>query len=157
AGGPPCQGFSTAGKRRFRDPRNRLFEHYLELVELVQPRMVLLENVPGIIIRGGGYNKRRKKQAKAYSEIIVERLSTHYHIFTRAHPLTSYGVPQRRQRFILIGFRKWKFKRKKLVDPFDLMDNRTPSFLKKRGISKGVTVQQAISDLRIARNGVKKS
>src|SRR3954464_10532702 len=47
AGGPPCQGFSTAGRRRMNDPRNRLFKSYVELVTLVQPKVVLMENVRG--------------------------------------------------------------------------------------------------------------
>src|SRR5258708_29034612 len=48
AGGPPCQGFSSAGRRRAVDPRNELVERYLELIELVQPKIVLMENVLGI-------------------------------------------------------------------------------------------------------------
>jgi len=47
AGGPPCQGFSSAGKRRYDDERNLLFEQYLELVKLVKPLMLLIENVQG--------------------------------------------------------------------------------------------------------------
>ena len=48
AGGPPCQGFSSAGRRRKADPRNKLVKKYLAFVALVQPAMVLIENVRGI-------------------------------------------------------------------------------------------------------------
>ncbi len=47
-GGPPCQGFSSAGKRNPADPRNRLVEHYLEFVRILRPKVVLIENVRGI-------------------------------------------------------------------------------------------------------------
>ena len=47
AGGPPCQGFSVAGRRRPDDPRNSLFEAYLDLVDILDPPLVLLENVSG--------------------------------------------------------------------------------------------------------------
>jgi len=47
AGGPPCQGFSNSGRRQYDDERNRLFEQYLELVKLIRPQMLLVENVQG--------------------------------------------------------------------------------------------------------------
>ncbi len=49
-GGPPCQGFSMAGRRDPNDPRNRLVEAYLEFVNLIKPRIVLIENVRGITL-----------------------------------------------------------------------------------------------------------
>lgn len=48
AGGPPCQGFSTYGRRRQDDPRNQMFRHYVKLVHLLKPRAILIENVRGI-------------------------------------------------------------------------------------------------------------
>src|SRR5688572_6527203 len=47
-GGPPCQGFSSAGRRDPNDPRNSLFKRYLKLVSYLQPKMLLIENVQGI-------------------------------------------------------------------------------------------------------------
>ncbi|HHK8603700.1 TPA: DNA cytosine methyltransferase, partial [Vibrio parahaemolyticus] len=47
AGGPPCQGFSLAGKRNEKDPRNKLSEEYIKMVEIVSPKFILLENVKG--------------------------------------------------------------------------------------------------------------
>ena len=48
AGGPPCQGFSFSGKRLESDPRNQLFEKYVEMVKAIQPAAIVLENVPGM-------------------------------------------------------------------------------------------------------------
>jgi DNA (cytosine-5)-methyltransferase 1 len=53
AGGPPCQGFSFAGRRNKNDPRNRLFEQYVQFVSDVQPKVVVLENVNGMQIAHG--------------------------------------------------------------------------------------------------------
>ena len=48
AGGPPCQGFSFAGRRNEADPRNQLFEKYVEVVKAIKPSALVLENVPGM-------------------------------------------------------------------------------------------------------------
>ena len=53
AGGPPCQGFSSAGRRKADDPRNRLFKSYVELVRLLEPKIVLMENVRGFTMNFG--------------------------------------------------------------------------------------------------------
>src|SRR5207248_1891825 len=50
AGGPPCQGFSEAGKRRVDDERNRLIEVFLEFVDVLRPKLILVENVSGFLI-----------------------------------------------------------------------------------------------------------
>src|SRR5579859_602118 len=49
-GGPPCQGFSSAGRRKQDDPRNKLFASYVKIVELLRPRAVLIENVRGFTV-----------------------------------------------------------------------------------------------------------
>ncbi|MGE3821944.1 MAG: DNA cytosine methyltransferase, partial [Isosphaeraceae bacterium] len=50
AGGPPCQGFSTVGKREEKDPRNLLWRHYRELVSAIRPAYVIIENVEGMLV-----------------------------------------------------------------------------------------------------------
>jgi DNA (cytosine-5)-methyltransferase 1 len=79
AGGPPCQGFSHAGRRRRDDPRNRLFEVYLELVEIFQPTLVLVENVRGFT---SDFKTARKDSIKNFAETLEERLSGSYEITT---------------------------------------------------------------------------
>lgn len=65
-GGPPCQGFSFAGKRNRKDPRNRLFKKYVQFVDAVRPQLLVLENVPGMRVahgpvnHGGGLGARRR-------------------------------------------------------------------------------------------------
>ncbi len=48
-GSPPCQGFSLAGKRQVKDPRNRLFEEYVQFLNAFQPKAFVMENVPGLV------------------------------------------------------------------------------------------------------------
>lgn len=96
-GGPPCQGFSTAGNRRSRnDSRNNLFRDYIALLEALQPDAFVFENVTGILNMEGG----------AVFEEIKDALSEHcdtLRVFKVA--AEHFGVPQRRKRVILVGFR----------------------------------------------------
>ena len=106
AGGPPCQGFSIAGRRSADDPRNVLVWKFLEAAELLNPLIVLMENV-GAIQSPFGQGKRTsvlaeleealQQTALAYGGYATIRLSL------RAD---HYGVPQRRKRVFLIGVRK---------------------------------------------------
>lgn len=93
-GGPPCQGFSTSGKRSLEDPRNKLVLAYLEAVELVKPRMFLMENVVGFTTFQDG-NLLREVKAKARS--------LGYRVRAGVVQASIVGVPQRRRRFILVG------------------------------------------------------
>ena len=60
-GGPPCQGFSNANRwqKESNDPRNKLFYEYLRFVKVLQPKVVVIENVRGILTKDGGYAKER--------------------------------------------------------------------------------------------------
>ena len=71
AGGPPCQGFSVAGQRRNTDQRNKLIHSYLKFVELIQPRVIIFENVRGFTFRFPGANKNNNI---AYAEIAIKKV-----------------------------------------------------------------------------------
>ncbi len=110
AGGPPCQGFSLAGRRKRNDPRNELFKHYVALVNVLQPSFVLLENVKGISVafRNGAKNKKRRgRPAQPFSEKIKARLDkAEYRVFTKLVHGTDIGVPQFRPRYIMLAIKK---------------------------------------------------
>jgi DNA (cytosine-5)-methyltransferase 1 len=100
AGGPPCQGFSSAGRRRHNDPRNELVERYLEFVDLVQPKMVLIENVRGIT-----YSFVAGQDAEAprnFANDLIGRLAQHYYVYTETIRCFEFGVPQKRHDFSLL-------------------------------------------------------
>jgi len=96
-GSPPCQGFSTAGKRKFDDPRNSLFMEYARLLNDLQPKVFIMENVTGII---KGYMKQ------AYLQIIKTLRECGYNAKGEVLNAMYYNVPQSRERVIIIGVRK---------------------------------------------------
>lgn len=101
-GGPPCQGFSLAGKRLKDDPRNRLYIAYISLIKLIRPKAVLLENVPSIL---GLYNGEIAKQ------IIEDFTDLGYNTQVFKLLASNFYIPQNRKRALFVGLRgKSKFK-----------------------------------------------
>jgi DNA (cytosine-5)-methyltransferase 1 len=96
-GGPPCQGFSTAGWRNKNDTRNQLFKDFVDIVREVKPEFFVMENVPGML---------SMRKGEAVKEIFSCFDKIKYHI---NDPITlkaeEYGVPQRRRRVFIIGSR----------------------------------------------------
>jgi DNA (cytosine-5)-methyltransferase 1 len=95
-GSPPCQGFSTAGKRKFDDPRNSLFKEYARLIQELQPKVFVMENVTGMV---KGYMKQ------AYLEIMRTLRGCGYKVKGQVLNAMYYNVPQSRERVIVIGVR----------------------------------------------------
>jgi DNA (cytosine-5)-methyltransferase 1 len=155
AGGPPCQGFSLAGRRDPADPRNVLTTDYIRLIKELEPRLLLLENVfgYGVVFKARGSHARAMAHSKVpYSEVVRRRLRrAGYEVFSTIVCASSYGVPQRRRRFIMLGVR--------LGDPIlDQLDQETfedlvraygPTFRRAIGLSpdRDTTVREAIGDL----------
>lgn len=95
-GSPPCQGFSTAGNRRFSDPRNSLFKEYARLLGELQPRAFVMENVTGMV-------KGHMKQA--YLQIVKTLRECGYRAKGKVMNAMYFNVPQSRERVIIIGVR----------------------------------------------------
>lgn len=95
-GGPPCQGFSTAGAREASDPRNKLIFNYLQIVERLNPRWFVFENVEGLLTSGNG---------AAVASLVKEFLRIGYTIRIQKVNLAALGVPQTRKRVLMIGNR----------------------------------------------------
>lgn len=148
AGGPPCQGFSSAGRRRMNDPRNRLFETYVQLVDLIQPRVVLIENVRGFTIDFHG-----RDDVSNYSEKLRLLLSNKYEVHEQLIDLSLFGVPQQRTRYFLAAFLPGICG----GNPFDMLAARLPSYLRSLGLQTPVSSWSAISDLEIGRSGIRPS
>lgn len=97
-GGPPCQGFSTAGYRNENDVRNKLVNTYLNLIAVLKPTVVVMENVPGILSMSGG-------------AVISGVYSSLRHLGYICHEkpwiidAEQYGVPQMRKRVIIVAAR----------------------------------------------------
>lgn len=95
-GGPPCQGFSTAGARDVGDPRNRLIFNYLNIVDQLRPRWFIFENVEGLLTSGHG---------AALASLVNEFLRIGYSVRVQKVNLAAFGVPQTRKRVLIIGNR----------------------------------------------------
>lgn len=155
AGGPPCQGFSMAGRRNESDERNDLINSYIKFVDYVEPDMILFENVKGFTMEF----KKNKEKGIAYSALVIKKLQDlGYYVKGKLINFGDYGVPQKRTRFILIGMNKnLPNASQELVDSFfTKLESDSYFFLKNKGLSKEITLQEAISDL-IKGNGTRQS
>ncbi len=147
-GGPPCQGFSMAGRRQHDDPRNQLFAQYLRLVEMVKPKIVLIENV-----RGFTMDFAVGEDVTNYAGALKAALSDDYEVHERLLDLSQFGVPQARTRYFVIAVHESVT----TTDPFKLLESQIPSFLRSLGISAPVSSSNAISDLEVSRCGTEPS
>lgn len=121
-GGPPCQGFSSANRNKIEDdPRNKLFYQFIKFVDIIQPKVIVIENVRGIVTTDNGYAK---------NQIYDIFTSRGYEVNHKLLDASEYGVPQKRIRnfFVITKSEKFNF------------DN-----IKKT--KKKITVKEAIGDL----------
>ena len=116
-GGPPCQGFSQKGKRlSLDDERNYLFRYFIEFVKAFKPKYFLLENVPNITTTSNGFFK---------NEIICAFNDLGYEVDVDILTASDFGVPQNRERTIIIGALngvKFDFKKLKKSKPTFIKD-----------------------------------
>lgn len=128
-GGPPCQGFSNKGKKLgLADERNFLFLEYIDMVEKIKPEIFIIENVKNMVSCADGY---------FINEIVTTFKNMGYNIDYRILNASNFGVPQTRERTIIIGSKSFKFD----------FDDLTQEEYKK------VTVRDAISDLSYLNSG----
>lgn len=156
AGGPPCQGFSLAGRRNESDPRNRLFEQYVQFVSEVRPKAIVLENVNGMQIAHGASKRGRaiksETEPKSYYEKLVEALDEIGYV-AEGWIVNSedYGVPQHRPRLVVVGIQR------SLENKLDGGISSVIEFIQASGLSQKrelafpdkVSAHDAISDLEI--------
>lgn len=155
AGGPPCQGFSMAGRRNENDLRNDLINSYIEFVKIVEPKIIFFENVKGFTMEF----KKNKEKGIAYSSLVTQKLDeAGYYVKGQLVNFGNFGVPQKRTRFILVGIKKSnkKASQEKADNFFKMLEENSFDFLKSKGLSKETTLQDAISDL-FKKNGLKET
>lgn len=142
-GGPPCQGFSMAGARIrhgfIDDPRNYLFKHYFNIVKAVKPDVFVMENVKGM---------KNMQSGQIFEEILrifsdpKETGGSPYVPFHRVIKASDFGVPQKRERLVIIGT---------LIPdvPFDRLwdDTRREISLRYPAFFEPITVRDAICNL----------
>lgn len=145
-GGPPCQGFSMAGRRRETDQRNNLIHSYVSLIQLVQPKAILFENVRGFTLKF----KANAEVGTIYPELVIQKLKELG--YQDAHgeiiDMSDYGVPQRRQRFIVVATRANVAR-----EIFSALETKGSLHLAAKCIPKRNSAKAALSDLE-QRHGV---
>lgn len=127
-GGPPCQAFSTLGKRNINDKRVYLFKEYLRIVKEFNPKIFLFENVKGLISMNNG---------KLFKMIIEEFEKLGYSICYKLINSADYGIPQIRNRVFIFGFKA----------EYQHWITQIDNLLDKYKSNKIVTVKDALSDL----------
>ena len=113
-GGPPCQAFSTAGSRRgFDDERGNVFLKYLDIIDEILPKYVVIENVRGLLSAPFPYSEDNQEQSSKSSEPIKGGALLHilhrlrmmgYSISFELYNAANFGAPQNRERVIMIGY-----------------------------------------------------
>jgi len=155
AGGPPCQGFSMAGRRNENDQRNNLIKSYIDFIKIIKPKILFFENVKGFTMQF----KKNKDKGKEYSSYVENALNrAGYFVKGELVNFGEYGIPQKRTRFILVGVRKDLANASKdLAETFfsTIRENRH-SFLSEKNLTVNTNLKDAISDLLKA-NGLKES
>lgn len=131
SGGPPCQGFSTVGSKNAMDPRNSLFYEYLRCVEITCPSYIIFENVAGF---------KRMYNGAAYRTLLDELDRLGYDTVSSILEASDFGLPQKRQRTIVIG---WKKGLRPVCLPSPTHANASGLF----SLKKKISVWEAISDL----------
>jgi len=147
AGGPPCQGFSMAGRRVETDLRNDLVNSYVKFIELVRPKIIFFENVKGFTM---GF-KNNKKRGKAFSIHVIKELeSLGYTVKGQLIDFSEFGIPQKRTRFILVGIKNELINSKPEINKetfFESIKENRQTFLENSELKANPTLEDAISDL----------
>jgi len=129
-GGPPCQGFSMAGRGEPDDPRNELFKEFLRVTKKIGPKTVIFENVPGFANR---YGLKLRERLHSYLE------KNGYSVVSGVLTASDFGVPQLRRRFFAMGVRNDVLGGDELCMP-------EPTFSEKRQLSE-LSSEMVIGDL----------
>jgi DNA (cytosine-5)-methyltransferase 1 len=145
-GGPPCQGFSTAGRRKENDERNNLVKSYIKFIKLVKPSIIFFENVKGFTQEF----KKNKERGRKYSNYVENALKrAGYFVKGELMNFGDFGIPQKRTRFILVGVSKDIANKNSEIAKtfFQKIINYKDEFLFNKQLSINVTLEDAISDL----------
>src|SRR3990172_1219853 len=140
-GGPPCQAYSTVGKRLIDDPRGKLFQEYYRVLKEFNPKLFLFENVRGILSMQGG---------ELLETIISLFESLGYKVQCKLLNAADFGAPQIRERVIIIGSKlKNDFRYPKVThyNPEETLD------LFKKDLKPYLTLEEAINDLPFIKSG----
>jgi len=142
-GGPPCQGFSMAGARIregfIEDPRNFLFKSYFNVVKCVKPKAFVFENVKGILTMERGQIFKQILEIFSNKDLLD---GDTYSLYYKVVKASDYGIPQARERVIIIGVKNKEIDIEKIWEETkQIVKNEQPTFF------DPVTIKDAIGNL----------
>ena len=137
-GGPPCQAYSTVGKRLLTDPRGQLFQEYYRILKELEPKAFIFENVKGLLSMSKG---------ELFETIVSLFGSLGYKIYYKVLNSADYGVPQIRERIIIVGSKL----KNEYYFPKPTHSNNSSLF--SANLKPYITLSEAISDLPFIRSG----
>lgn len=144
-GGPPCQSFSTVGKRQY-DKRAKMYREYRRILSFIQPKMFVFENVYGLLTMKNEQNGPIIRNVKeSFNDLSSFGEASGYDVYTKLINAKDFGVPQNRERVFLIGIRK------------DLKIKFEWTFPEETTLNNEITLRDAISDLPILGNNEQKN
>ncbi len=147
-GGPPCQAFSSVGRAQDphsmrNDPRNYLFESYLKILNFYKPKVFIFENVKGLLTA--------KPKGVRIFDLIIKGMRDTYNVISDPETIllnsVNYGVPQNRERVILIGIRKDIGINPDIIYKKIKKTNYGTNDMETNGLKRYITVKDAIEDL----------
>jgi DNA (cytosine-5)-methyltransferase 1 len=137
-GGPPCQSFTTIGKRIY-DDRARLYQEYIRMLKIIRPKMFIFENVKGILSMKDGANHSVMDRIVARFKKISDDLG--YNVVHRTLNAVEYGIPQYRERVFMVGIR----------------NDQNISWVFPVGNKNRLTIKEAIGDMPPLKQGEEKA
>ena len=144
-GGPPCQSFSTVGKRQY-DKRAKMYREYRRILSFIQPKMFVFENVYGLLTMKNEQNGPIIRNVKeSFNDLSSFGEASGDDVYTKLINAKDFGVPQNRERVFLIGIRK------------DLKIKFEWTFPEETTLNNEITLRDAISDLPILGNNEQKN
>lgn len=146
-GGPPCQGFSTLGKRRDGDRRSSLVDVFVEIVDAVRPKVAIVENVRGI-------SSKKHPRGGTYADALVNGLrgcsEPNYYVTSRILNAADYGIPQNRVRWFMVAVRSDLLSEPNIVEKYW-------HHVERRKSSRTPTVRDGIGNLPSLNSGETKT
>ena len=155
SGSPPCQGVSMAGRRKRDDWRNRLWREYAKFIGMVRPRLIFMESVKGFC---HAYTGRDGRRLEPFSKKLMSRLGDDYHLDHVVLSCQLFGVPQRRERFFMVGVRRDELPRLAAPEKWaHFAEGLAGAFRRQAGlpVQRDVSAGEALADLEAETRGRK--
>lgn len=147
--GFPCQGFSQAGKKLPNDPRNTLFKEFVRAAKLIEPDIIIGENVKGLL-------SKKTFDGHNYIDVIVSEFEKlNYNVMYDVFKCENFNIPQKRERLIIIGIKKNKLNEYKFCFPDKNEKSRNlVNIIDKTNYDNCVKVEKTIFDFSLINGGM---